>query len=276
MPESGPFIALTVDERARRAPRGTTLFALRDALKPGADVLVVNGFPRTADVELADGDVVALIRRGEIPARDELEALMAARHTPGVHARLKRAAAGIAGCGGLGSAAAIALARVGIGRLRLADFDVVEPSNLNRQQFFVDQIGRPKVEALAENLARINPFVVVETERRRIGRDDAAAVFAGCDVVLECFDDPRAKRDLLLGLRAGAPATPLVAASGVAGFGTANSVRVRRAMENVWVVGDGETAAAPGTGLMAPRVGVAAHHQANAALRLILGLDPAE
>ena len=116
-----------------------------------------------ADRELREGDRVVFIRRGEVPSADELEGLMVSRHTPGVHAKVKAATVGIAGLGGLGSAIAVALARTGVGCLVLADFDVVEPSNLNRQQYFVDQIGMYKTEALAENLARINPHVRVVT-----------------------------------------------------------------------------------------------------------------
>ncbi len=141
---------------------GLTLGAVADLYKAGADVLILNGFPAPADTALSDGDELFLIRRGEVPTEEELEYLMAARHTPGVHARLKRAVVGIAGVGGLGSSVAVALARVGVGRLMIADFDVVEPSNLNRQQYFIDQIGSYKVEALASNLRRINPYVTVE------------------------------------------------------------------------------------------------------------------
>ena len=145
-----------VNEHATEAPLGTTLFGLRDQMKPDADVVVLNGAPASADQPLQDGDAVVFIRRGEVPNAEELEALMAARHTPGVHEAVKRSSVGIAGLGGLGSAIAIAIARIGVGRLVLADFDVVEPSNLNRQQYFVDQIGQLKTDALRDNLARIH------------------------------------------------------------------------------------------------------------------------
>ena len=130
-----------------------TIGSLRDRLKPGADVLIVSGAVVEASHAPADGDEITLIRRGETPSAAELEALMVARHTPGVHARLKSSVIGIAGLGGLGSAVAVALARIGVGRLVLVDFDVVEPSNLNRQQYFVDQVGLPKTEALAATCA---------------------------------------------------------------------------------------------------------------------------
>lgn len=265
---------LRLNENDLEIAVGTTLYALRDQYKPGADVLIVNGFPAAADQPLRDGDSVVLIRRGEIPPADELEALMAARHTPGVHARIKVATVGIAGCGGLGSAVAIALARVGVGRLILADFDVVEPSNLNRQQFFVDQLGLPKVDALRENLRRINPYVQAATFLGRLDRENVPQVFAMADVLVEAFDAAEQKALLVESWRSAFPDKPLVAASGLAGFGPSNSIVTRKLGRNFWLVGDGEAAARPGQGLMAPRVGIAAHHQANAVLRLLLGEEP--
>lgn len=250
---------------------GATLFGVRAAHKPDADVAILNGFPLAEDRVLADGDEVVLIRRGERPSADELRAQMVSRHGPGVHAKVERACIGIAGCGGLGSAVAVALARTGVGRLVLVDFDVVEPSNLNRQQFFVDQLGEPKVRALKANLERINPYIAVEAIDRRLTLENIPETFAACDVVAECFDNPAMKRDIVLAMRRALPDTPLVTVSGIAGTGPSNAIRTRRAFRNVWVVGDGESAAQPGRGLLAPRVGIAASHQANKVLRLILG-----
>jgi sulfur carrier protein ThiS adenylyltransferase len=166
---------------------------------------------------------------------------------------------------------AVALARSGVGRLLLVDFDVVEPSNLNRQQYFVDQIGMPKVEALAANLARINPYVLCERHAIRLAAADGARVFAGCDVVAECFDNPTAKAELAKAMRKHLPGVPLVAVSGIAGYGPATEIVSRRVLGNHFLVGDGASAAQPGTGLLAPRVTVAAGHQANIILRLLLG-----
>lgn len=267
-------IAIRLNERPLDVAADTTLFALRDAVKPGADVVVVNGAPAPVDQPLKEGDEIVLIQRGEMPGRAELEALMAARHTPGVHARLKRAAVGIAGAGGLGSAIAIALARIGVGRLVVADFDVVEPSNLNRQQFFIDQIGMPKVEALRANLARINPYVEVEIHQVRLTPENIPTLFAQVDVMVEAFDAADQKAMLLETHARAFPARTIVLASGLAGHMPSNTVVTRKLGRHVVLVGDTVTAAAQGTGLMAPRVGVAAHHQANAVLRLLLGEDP--
>jgi len=265
---------IVINERTMDVEAGITLWALRDRYKAQADLLIVNGFPVGTDQSLADGDVVALIQRGEIPLPEEMEALLMARHTPGVHAKIKGGTVGIAGCGGLGSAVAVALARIGVGRLLLADFDLVEPSNLNRQQYFVDQIGLAKVDALKANLGRINPFVKVATYCGRLDRANIPQVFAMVDLLIEAFDGADQKALLVESWRQNFPEKPLIAASGLAGFGPANTITTRRVGRNFWVVGDGESSAGPGQGLMAPRVGVAAHHQANAALRLLLGEEP--
>lgn len=267
-------IAIKLSEQEVHIPQGMTLFDLREEHKPGADVLIVNGAPAAGDCALAEGDAVVLIRRGEIPARHELEALMASRHTPGVHEKLKGATVGIAGAGGLGSAVAIALARIGVGRLILADFDVVEPSNLNRQQFFVDQIGHAKVEALTENLQRINPYVSVTPHLVKVTPDNLAELFGAVDVMVEAFDRADQKAMLAEAFSVQFPDTPIVLATGLAGHMPSNTIRTQKMGRSMVIVGDLVTAAQPGTGLMAPRVGVAAHHQANAVLRLILGEDP--
>lgn len=258
---------IQLNERELVVEAGLTLFQLRDREKPGADVLVHNGAAVSEDLALSEDDCVNLIQRGEIPPADELEALMAARHTPGVHKKLKGATVGIAGLGGLGSAVAVALARIGVGRLILADFDVVEPSNLNRQQYFIDQLGQSKAAALETNLKRINPYVVYEAHCVRITPENIAELFGDVDVMVEAFDRADQKAMLLEAFKG----APVVAASGMAGHGSGETIGVRRMGEHIYIVGDLETGAAPGCGLMAPRVGIAAHMQANLVLRILLG-----
>ncbi len=267
-------ITITLAERPHTVPAGTTLHALRAQVKPDADLTTYNGAVANADLTLHEGDTVVFIRRGEVPAEADLEALMAARHTPGVHAILKRSCVGIAGAGGLGSAIAIALARIGVGRLIIVDFDVVEPSNLNRQQYFVDQLGLPKVAALKENLTRINPYVRVDVTQVRLTPENVPILFADAQVLIEAFDAADQKAMLVESYGRACPGRPMVVASGLAGHGSSNSVVTRKLGPNLYVVGDLTTGAQPGTGLMAPRVGIAAHHQANAALRLLLGEAP--
>lgn len=263
---------IKVAERDIEVASGTKLFELRAQIKPNADIMVRNGAPVSEDCILQEGDAVVFIRRGEMPDRDELEALLVARHTPGVHERLRKAVVGIAGLGGLGSTVAIALARMGIGKLVLADYDIVEPSNLNRQQYFVDQLGLAKTTAISENLRRINPFVQVETHEVRLGPENVPIIFAEADVLVEAFDKASEKAMLLDRFKRAYPERPVVMASGLAGYESSNSIRTRELGKGIITVGDGECAACEGMGLMAPRVGIAACHQANAVLRLLLGL----
>ncbi len=247
-----------------------TLFSLRDAEKPDADVAILNGAALSADAPLTDGDEVCLIRRGEAPSKEALEALMVARHTPGVHEKLKAATVGIAGLGGLGSAIAVALARVGIGKLILADFDVVEPSNLNRQQYFIDQLGELKTDALVSNLRRINPYVELEAHAVKLTRTTVFPMFGNTDVMIEAFDRAEQKVMLMQSFTSEKPDTPFIGASGMAGYGSGETIGIKKIGNSIYVVGDLATGAEPGCGLMAPRVGIAAAMQANLALRLIV------
>lgn len=253
---------------------GSHLYALRDQYKVKADLLIVNAYPADNDQELNAGDHVIMIQRGEQPSTEELENLMMARHTPGVHEKVKRGCVGIAGAGGLGSHVAIALARVGIGQLNIADFDVVEPSNLNRQQYYIDQIGLPKVNALQDNLQRINPGTKVNIFNQKVTPENITEFFGEVDILVEAFDAADQKAMLTNYFLCHFPQKYLVAASGVAGYEASNSIRTTKISEHFYLCGDGITAAKPGCGLMAPRVGIAAHHQANAVLRLLLNKVP--
>ena len=264
---------ITVYERIREVSEETTLWELRDVVKPEADICIVNGAIATGDCVLREGDSVHFIRRGEAPSREEMESLLLSRHTPGVHEAVRRGLVGIAGIGGLGSTVAVALARTGVGGLIVADFDVVEPSNVNRQQYGIDQLGMLKTDALAAVLRRINPYVRLETHAIRLDEDNIPRIFGEVDVMIEAFDSPAAKAMLLRTFRHHCPDIPLVTASGLAGYGPSNEIRTRKVLDNLYIVGDEVTAAGPGMGLMAPRVGIAAAHQANAALRLLLGLE---
>lgn len=267
-----PSLTITVNEHSRQITRGTSLYALRDALYPDADVLVVNGHPADSDRHLEEGDAVVLIRRGAFPAPEELESLMAARHSPGVHAILRQACVGMAGLGGLGSSIAIALARNGIGSLILADYDVVEPSNLNRQQYFVEQLGMLKTEALHETLKRIHPSIRCTLHAVKLTKDNTAALFKEVHVLAEAFDKAAEKAMLVEAALSADPPIPVVTGSGMAGYAPSNLIVTRQLSRTLICCGDGITDARPGQGLMAPRVGIVAHHQANAILRFLLGL----
>jgi sulfur carrier protein ThiS adenylyltransferase len=264
-------IRIRVNEKEVSVPAHFTLFQIKNQFKPNADVIIYNGFPLASDHPLKQGDEIVFILKGEIPSPEEFECLMMARHTPGIHEKIKRSVVGIAGLGGLGSAIAIALARIGVGKLILVDFDVVEPSNLNRQQYFIQQIGMPKVEALQKNIATINPYVKVQTYQEKLDRNNVERIFKEAVVVVEAFDRAEEKAMLINVVSEKMPEKYIVAASGVAGYGDNNEIKTIQFSSRIFIVGDQKTAAQPGIGLMAPRVGIVAHHQANTVLRILLG-----
>lgn len=261
-----------LNEQRLAVETGVTAFSLRDAVKKDADIVTLNGFVLVKDCELQEGDRVTLIKRGEIPEKDELEALLVARHTPGVHEKLHGASVGIAGLGGLGSNVAVALARLGIGRLILVDYDVVEPSNLNRQHYFLEHIGIPKTSALQSVIERINPFVSVATKNVYLDKGNIWNCFEEADVIVEAFDKAETKRGFISTVLSLWPEKYLVAASGMAGYESGNSITVKRVAERFYLVGDDVSEAKPGYGLMAPRVTIAANQQANTVLRILLGV----
>ncbi len=261
-----------VNEKTGDALPGETLFSFLKRLYADHpyDIIVYNSYPVVEDRPLHEGDEIVLIKRGACPPPDEYESLLTARHTPGVHAVLKAAVVGIAGLGGLGSSVALALARSGVGSLIIADFDTVEPSNLNRQQYFADQIGMTKCRALTETLLRVNPYMDIEAHETRIDGDNIGMLFSRASVIVEAFDDPAAKEMIVRYVINNMDDKAIISASGMAGYGPNNDIRTWRS-GNLYVCGDGVSEARPGSGLMAPRVGICAGHQANQAIRILLG-----
>jgi sulfur carrier protein ThiS adenylyltransferase len=154
-----------------------------------------------------------------------------------VLAALKRSTVGIAGAGGLGSNVAAALARAGVGKLIVADFDALEASDLNRQYYFVDQVGRPKVEALGENLRRMNPFSDYKMHTIKVDRGNVETIFGTADLLIEAFDLADQKQMLIEAWLALRPGKPVIAASGLAGFGGNNKLRQRK-LGNLYICGD--------------------------------------
>lgn len=192
------------------------------------------------------------------------------RNTPGTQAILSKATVGIAGIGGLGSNVAVHLARCGIGRLILADFDVVEISNLNRQHYDRRHIGMKKTDAIKDVLQHINPDLELVTHDAYLDRTNIKTIFEGVDVMVEAFDLAENKSMLMDEWLENLGKMPLVTASGMAGLGPANDIRTRKMGEQLYVVGDLCTESTVGNGLMAPRVILAAAHQSHAVLRILL------
>ena len=190
--------------------------------------------------------------------------------TPGERTLLESVRIGIAGAGGLGSNCAMHLVRSGVKHITIADFDVVNESNLNRQFFFRDQIGQKKVEAIKANLLRIEPDADIRAIDMRLDASSAREVFADCGIVVEAFDAVDAK--VMLVSAFASSGKKLVTASGLAGWGRSNAMRVRK-MGNIVAIGDGETSVGDGAAPVSPRVGIAAAMEANAVVSLLLGCE---
>lgn len=207
-----------------------------------------------------------------VPSADEFERVMVERHTRPVYEKLKAAKAAVAGLGGLGSNIAISLARAGIGNLLLVDFDEVDLTNLNRQQYDVCDIGMYKTDALKRKLRNINPYTEVRTVTVKVDECNAPEIFSEYGIVCEAFDGAQSKAMLINTLLDKCPDTFIVSGSGMAGMLSSNTIITRRAFDHLYICGDGVTDMNDVNGLMAPRVAICANHQANMVLRLIMGL----
>ena len=204
-------------------------------------------------------------------SRDEWNEALIARHGQELHDRFSSATAAICGLGGLGSNIAIALARAGIGRLILVDFDRVDITNLHRQQYKAEQIGKYKTEALAANLLEISPYTEVKGVTERVTEDNFLELLEGADIVCEAFDNAEAKAMLVNGVLQKLPECYLVAASGMAGMGSPNRIETRRITDRFYLCGDGVSDVEETMGLVAPRVMLCAAHQAQTVLRILAG-----
>ena len=190
-----------------------------------------------------------------LPTKAQWQAALEARHGKALQEKFSQATVAVCGLGGLGSNIAIALARAGVGQLILIDFDKVDLTNLHRQQYKANQLGQPKTHALAEK--------------------NFTALLKNADIICEAFDQPQAKAMLVNGVLTAFPHKYLVAASGMAGLGSANAIRTRRVAKGFYLCGDEVSDAAKGLGLLAPRVALCANHQAHMVLRLLAGeLEP--
>ncbi len=190
-----------------------------------------------------------------------------ARNVPGTRQILSRKTVGLAGCGGTGSNAAVALARAGVGRLILTDCDVVDHSNLNRQYYFLEDVGKQKAETLAHRLKQINPRLTVEAHLVEVSPANVYDLFKEADLLIEAFDRAESKQWLIETWCRRFPGRPIVCGSGLSGCGSTGSLKVRRSGQIV-VCGDETTDMS--MGLISARVAIVANMQANEAIALLL------
>ncbi len=207
----------------------------------------------------------------EQPTKKEMQKALIARQGKERTEKFAASVVAVCGLGGLGSNIATALARAGVGRLILIDFDRVEISNLNRQHYKVSQIGMYKTEACAKNLWEIAPYLRLTRYSCRVTRGNAARLLAEADVVCEAFDGAEDKAMLTDLVREQMPETYLVSASGMAGLGPAEEIVTRKVSDRFYVCGDETTDVADGAGLVSARVLLCAAQQALTALRILAG-----
>ena len=206
-----------------------------------------------------------------IPSENEWMDALIARHGPDLHKRFSSATVAVCGLGGLGSNVAVALARAGIGKLLLIDFDRVDITNLHRQQYKANQIGCYKADALAKNLSEISPYTVIQTVTARVTEENFTDILKDADIVCEAFDKAEAKAMLVNGVLEQLPGCYMVAASGMAGMDTPNTIRTRKVMKRLYLCGDEVSDVSDTIGLVAPRVMLCAAHQAHTVLRILAG-----
>lgn len=192
------------------------------------------------------------------------------RNVKGIAQKLKKAKVCILGLGGLGSNVAVLLARAGIGYLKLVDFDVVEVSNLNRQQYRISHIGIKKTEAIKSIIKEVNPFVEIEVLNKKVDRENILSVVGDVEIVVEAFDVAETKAMAIEELLTNGNKI-LISASGMAGIGSANEIITRKIRDNFYLIGDNYSDYEEYSGIMSTRVMLCAAHQANVVLRLIVG-----
>ncbi|MBE6688699.1 MAG: thiamine biosynthesis protein ThiF [Ruminococcaceae bacterium] len=204
-----------------------------------------------------------------IPSKEEWDSALEQRYGKELQMAFSRATVAVCGLGGLGSNIAVALARAGVGRLILIDFDRVDITNLHRQQYKASQTGMYKTEAFAENLRELTPYVSLEIHTQRITRSNAVSLLSEADVICEAFDSAQQKAMLADTVFSKMPDKYFVAASGMAGMGDANSIRTRKITDKFYLCGDGKSDVADTMGLISSRVMLCAAHQAHAVLRIL-------
>lgn len=206
-----------------------------------------------------------------IPSREVMREALNIRHGEDLQNKISAARVAVCGLGGLGSNIAIALARAGVGHLHLIDFDRVDLTNLNRQQYAVGQLGQYKTDALRETLSLVSPYCDVTCDTIQVTKENLPDLLKTEDYICEAFDRAEAKAMLVSGVLEHFPEKYLVAASGLAGLGSANTIQTRRVSKRFYLCGDGTSDSSVGLGLVASRVLVCAAHEANMILRLIAG-----
>ena len=192
--------------------------------------------------------------------------------TPEQSHLLQEAKVAVVGLGGLGSNVAMWLARLGVGHLLLYDFDKVELSNLNRQYYFLEDVGKYKAEALLTKLQQVNPYGDYQSQVIRLTEANLEELLASAHIICEDLDKAEAKALLVNGVLEKFPEKYLVAASGLAGFGSSASMEVRKITPRFYLCGDGKSSFLD-LPMCGARVGLCAAQEALTIARIVLQME---
>lgn len=206
-----------------------------------------------------------------IPSKEEFYEALSVRHGKENQEKFQAATVAVCGLGGLGSNISICLARAGVGKLILIDFDKVDITNIHRQQYKLAQIGMDKTKALAENLREINPFMKIETHQTRVNESNIRNLIQEAEIVCEAFDNATSKAMLVNYVLANHPDKYIVSGSGMAGFKSANMIKTKKLSKRFYLCGDGVSDVNQGIGLISSRVMACAAHEAHMVLRILMG-----
>lgn len=204
-----------------------------------------------------------------MPKQEEWDKALEERHGKTLQKKLSETTVAVCGLGGLGSAISVILARMGIGKLILTDFDKVDISNLHRQQYKASQIGMDKTKALEENLKEFAPYLKTQIHTEQMNEECYLRILSDADIVCEAFDNAEAKADLVNFVLTSMPDKYVIASSGMAGLGSANDIHTRKISDMFYLCGDEKSDVSDGIGLIASRVMLCAAHQAHVVIEIL-------
>ncbi|MDE5738331.1 MAG: sulfur carrier protein ThiS adenylyltransferase ThiF [Oscillospiraceae bacterium] len=205
-----------------------------------------------------------------IPSQEEIYNSLVERHGAELQKKLSQTSVAVCGIGGLGSNIAIALVRAGIRHLHIIDFDKVDISNINRQQYFIEQLGQYKTDALYDTLKKIMPYTDIKRTCIRLTENNIPDILKNDGIICESFDNAESKAELVNCVLENMPEKYLVSSSGMAGFSDANKIQTKQITKKFYICGDGESDIASGIGLVSSRVMICAGHQAHKIIQIII------
>lgn len=189
------------------------------------------------------------------------------RQDPEINKILENSRVSILGCGGLGSNIAMTLARCGVGEIYIYDFDKVEYSNLNRQNYDLEDLGSSKVFQTKKKIEETIPYTKVVANDLIISEANLGEISKKTDVFIEAFDKKEMK-SLVFDYFLGKKDKKLVMASGLSGLGNFCDIKIKE-IENITMVGDFKST--PDEGLYAPYIGIISNLEALCAVKIIIG-----